>query len=362
MTVFQTALRRIFKQPINLVFVILFPVIFSALIGLTGESSVNNDAAFSFGVCDKDGSVLSETMIRQMEKRYDTRMVAEEDISATLTDSEVPWILVIPEGFQEAVLAKQAPKLEGYSLRISEVSALASVNAESIARSLILLGTDDPAKLAAWEEASEVTLTRAPGDNWETIAFWFGMYGFVAIFTSYFIVKTLSDDKLRGMPDRLGVLPLTPRRTMVQSALAAFLALEVTAALTLGAVSRQIGAVPNPPYIFLLLSLYNLFAVSAILAIMSFARNLGVASVAMTMLSVIISMLGGLFWPLDLVPEIMRKIAWFSPGYWLARGLQGVREVTFEGYWTPIFFLGAFSAVAILLGSWRRVQPMEDEG
>ncbi|MDR1669663.1 MAG: ABC transporter permease [Oscillospiraceae bacterium] len=359
MTVFHTALRRIFRQPVNWAFLLLFPMIFILLINFESDGASGNDIVFSFGVCDLDQSVLSQTLVKQMEKRYDIREVAEPDISAVLTDSEVPWILVIREGYGRDILAGNPPKLEGHSLKISEVSALAGVNAESITRALTLLGTDDPAALAAWEEAASVALTELPGDNWEGISFWFSMYGFVAIFTSYFVVKALSDDKVRGMPDRLGVLPITPRRTMAQSALAAFLAVEVTAALMVVIVQWQAGSVPHPLHIFLLLSLYNLFAVNAILAIMSIARDLGAASVVMTMLSVIVAMLGGLFWPLDMVPEFMQKAAWFSPGFWLSRGLENMKEITFEGFGMPMLFLAAFAAVALLLGGWKRIQPLD---
>ncbi len=359
MTVFKTALKRIFTQPFNWVLLLIFPVIFTILINLTGDTSADSDVAYSFGVCDQDRSILSETLVKQMEKRYHIREVAEEDISAVLTDSEVPWILMIREGYARDVLAGQAPELEGHSLKVSEVSALASVNAESITRSLVLLGTDDPAALAAWEENAAVELTTLPGDNWDQISFWFAMYGFVSIFVSFFVVKALSDDKLRGMPDRLGVLPMTPRRTLAQSALAAFCAVEITAALLVGIVQWQLGSVPNPLHMFLLLSLYNLFAVSMIIAIMSIARNMETVTVCMTMLSVIIAMLGGLFWPLEFAPEFMKKVAWFSPGYWLSRGLENMKDITFEGFGMPMLFLAAFAAVALLLGGWKRIQPIE---
>ena len=363
MTVFINVLRRVLKQPSNWAFILLFPVVFTVLVAasLRGEAVSNDDvtSGMRFGVADQDNSALSKTLVQQLEKRYTIQELAEEDISAALTDSEIPWALLIREGYGRDVLAGNAPALEGYSLKISDISALGNVSAQNITRALILLGSDDPGVLSAWESASNVDVMVLPVDTWSATAQWFGMYGFVAIFTAYFIIKTLVEDKRRGMPDRLGVLPQTPRTIMIQGTLAAFIVTEVTAALLMLTLRLQIGAIPNAAHLFALLSLYNLFTVGMVLAIVSILSDLGAASVVMTMLSTVFAMLGGLFWPLELVPEFMRRLAWFSPGYWLSRGLANIREISFEGFGLPMLFLAGFTAVALLLGGWRKIQPME---
>ena len=364
MTVFITVLKRILRQPVNLAFILLFPAIFAILIAVSqsGETVSNEDvtAGMRFGVTDQDNTVLSQTLVRQLQKRYTVQLLAEEDISAALTDSEIPWALLIREGYGLDVIAGRAPVLEGYSLTVSDISALGNVSAQNITRALILLGSDDPQVLNAWEGASDVDVMVLPVDTWGATAQWFGMYGFIAIFTAFFIIRTLVEDKRRGMPDRLGVLPHTPRKIMIQGTLAAFLVTEGTAVLLMLALRLQIGMIPNAAYLFALLSLYNLFTVGMVLAIVSILRNMGSASVVMTMLSTVFAMLGGLFWPLDMVPEFMRKLAWFSPGYWFSRGLLKIQEISFDGFGMPMLFLAGFTAVVLLLGGWKRIQPMEE--
>ncbi|MDR2687491.1 MAG: ABC transporter permease, partial [Oscillospiraceae bacterium] len=117
---------------------------------------------------------------------------------------------------------------------------------------------------------------------------------------------------------------------------------------------------PHAAPLFALLSLYNLFTVAFVLAVLSTAKSMGAASVALAMFSTFISMLGGLFWPIEFVPEFMRRLAWFSPGYWLAQGLANIREITFAGYGMPMLFLAGFTLVALLLGGWKKIQPMEE--
>jgi len=233
------------------------------------------------------------------------------------------------------------------------------VSAQNITRALLLLGSDDSTVLADWKEDSRVDIKVLPADNWGQTAFWFGFYGFVSMFTAYFIIRTLTDDKRGGMPDRLGILPKTPRSILIQGTLAAFTVTEATAVLLMLILRWLTGTIPNSGYLFLLLSLFNLFTVGMILAIISILRSTGAASVVMTMTSTVFAMLGGLFWPLDLVPEFMRKLAWFSPGYWLSRGLENIRVITFEGFGIPMLFLTGFTVVALLMGGWKRIQPLE---
>ena len=364
MTIFFTTLKRIAGQPLNWIFVLLYPAVFAALLAINApqkNAGSPSDIDMYFGVVDQDDSALSKTLVNQLKVRYNVVELEEADIPAALTDSDIPWALLIREGYGSDILAGRKPALEGYSLAISDVSALGSVYTENITRALMLLGADDADTLAAWEDAARVEVTALDdGGDWERTAFWMGFYGFVAMFTAYFVVKVLADDKRGGMPDRIGVLPVTPRRLLISGTLAAFAVTEVTALLLLCALRWLSGEIPHAALLLALLSLYNLFTVGFVLAIVSTAKNSGTASVALAMSSTLFSMLGGLFWPIEFVPDFMRRLAWFSPGYWLGQGLANIREITFAGYGMPMLFLAGFTLVAMLLGGWKKIQPMED--
>jgi ABC-2 type transport system permease protein len=316
---------------------------------------------YYFGVVDSDKSVLSGTLIEKLEERFMVIEKNKEDISEALTDDDIPWVLLIPEGFSDALMNNTVPELEGYSLTVSDFSALGSVYAESITRSLMLMGTEDEEILSEWLETSRVSSEfTEKGDNWGAITFWLGFFGFISMLTAYFVVKTLTEDKRRGMPDRLGVLPMHQRNYLIQSVLAAFVATEITVALLMLVIFIFLGAIPNFIMLFLLLSLYNLFTVSMVFAVISFLKDLGAASVVVSLSATIFAMLGGVFWPLELVPDFMQKLAWFSPGYWLVRGISDIKTVTFGGYGIAVLFLSGFTAVAILLGGWKKIQIMDD--
>jgi len=369
MTVFSNTLKRILKNPLTIAFLLLFPIVFCILItasksGKTAMSEYSDIGGVNreFGIVDSDNTVLSKTLANQLGMLYNVVEVAEEDIADTLTSNQaIAWILQIPKGYGESVLKGEVPELKGYSLTLSDVAALCSAKTESVTKALMLLGTDDENVIAEWEKSSMLdVVTDGKTDDWAQTAYWFGFYGFIAIFTAYFIAKTVTDDKRGGMPDRIGVLPVSPRKYLTEGSLAAFAATEITVILIFAVIGILLGSYYNPVHLFLLLSLYNLFTICMVMAVFSLAKDLGAASVAMTMLATIFSMLGGIFWPLDFVPDFMRKLAWFSPGYWLSQGLANLETITFKGYGMPMLFLGGFTLVALLLGGWKKVQKMEE--
>jgi len=319
-------------------------------------------AGIRMGVVDQDGSALSQTLIDQLELRFSMVHFQEEDINAALTTLDVAWVLVIRDGFGQNVLNGVAPQLDSFQLTINDLAITGSNAAQNLTRALMVLGTDDPAILAHWVETSQIDII-VIGDSsvdWAAVAQLTGMYGFVAMFMAFFIIRSLMDDKLGGMPERLGVLPVSPRRIMIQGTLAAFVCTLFASVILILFLNYRLGYLPNPVHLFVLLGLFNLFTVALVFAVYSSVKNMGAVSAVVTMVANILSMVGGLFWPLEVVPGFMQRAAWFTPTYWFGRGLRNIGNIGFEGFIMPVLFLLGFTIVAMLLGGWRRIQAVEE--
>ncbi|MCL2362962.1 MAG: ABC transporter permease [Defluviitaleaceae bacterium] len=373
MTVFMMAIKRIMSQPINWVFIVIFPVIFSVMITMGNNPDIDNfwaeSTIVSIGVVDQDNSALSQTLMNQLDLRFSVVELEEEEISNALTGTylaqpgtNVAWVLVIREGFGEDILDGIVPQLDSYALIISDITILGDRAAQSVTRALMVLGTDDPATLALWGGVSQLDfyVVGETGIPWDAISQLTGMYGFVAKFMAFFIIRILMDDKLKGMPERLGVLPVSPRRIMVQGTLAAFVSTLIASVVLVWFLNSRLSHLPNPLHLFTILALFNLFTVAFVFALYSNIKNMAAVSVIVTMVANIFSMLGGLFWPLEMVPQFMQRVAWFTPTYWFGRGLRSIGEIGFEGFVMPVMLLLGFTIVAMLLGGWKRIQGVEE--
>jgi len=366
MTIFKMALKRILSQPMSWVFIMLFPFVFSLLISIGNNPDADNywveGGGLPMGIVDQDGSNLSQALISQLEARFYVIMFDEEDINTALTALDVAWILVIREGYRQNILDGVAPQLDGFSLTFNDVAITGDRAAQNITRAFMILGTDDPATLARWAESSrlDIAMVGDTGVNWAAVAQLTGMYGFIAMFMAFFIIRNLMDDKRNGMPERLGVLPVSPRKIMVQGILAAFVSTLFASAILILFLNNRLGLLPNPVHLFVLLGLFNLFTVALVFAVYSSVKNMAAVSAVVTMVANILSMIGGLFWPLEMVPPFMQRVAWFTPTYWFRRGLLNINDIGFEGFIMPVLFLLGFTLVAMIAGGWRRIQAVEE--
>ncbi|MCL2488844.1 MAG: hypothetical protein FWE80_09195, partial [Oscillospiraceae bacterium] len=89
-TIFLNTLKRILKQPVNWIFILLFPLIFAVLTTLSTQSGDAGDGngaidatntVMYFGVADQDDSALSRTLMKQLRLRYNIIEMAEADIT-----------------------------------------------------------------------------------------------------------------------------------------------------------------------------------------------------------------------------------------------------------------------------------------
>lgn len=370
MTVFLGCIKRLARNPVVWIFVLAFPFVICLVVVATSgnTAAAEGPVAISIGVSDLDGSVLSEAMVRRMGEQYECLDVPPGHTGAYLSEQKVTWVLTIPRGFQEELLAGRIPELAGSSISVSDAQHLASSSAQATAKALLILAagaveTELPRLVSGWEDASRISVRAVDVPaSWELSASWMGFYGWISILTAFFMVRTIMEDRRRGLPERIGALPVSRRGYMLQCTLAVVVAGELSAALLMLGVGAALGsaALPNPAHMFLLLSVYNLFAAGLSLALFSLIKSDGSTSMAVIMISTLLAMLGGSYWPVDAMPAPMRSAAKFTPNYWLNRGLNGIENITPEDYWLPVLLVLAFAAGVFLLGSLRR--PVKSNG
>ena len=363
MTVFLGCVKRIVRSPLSMIFLFIFPMMFTVLSGLVQMGS-EESAPISIGIADMDGTALSRAVAEYMGERYKCRELAERDIEPALSEQKVSWVLKIPEGYQADLLGGRAPKLEGVSIALSDVQFLASSSAEAMTRALLALvsgagESDIDRLLLEWNPG--VTAVSVPLETaWEDVLFWVSLHGWISMLTAFFLVRIIMTDRHGGLPERVGVLPLSRRMYTLQSILAIFVLCEIsTAAMLVGVNAVLSGAMPNAAHIFLLMSVYNIFTTALSVALFSAFRSDTNVSMMIVMFSTLFSMLGGTYWPVEFMPDFMQKLAVCSPNYWLGTGLANAGVITFENFWMPVVVLFGFTAVAFFLGSLRRVTKAE---
>lgn len=365
MSMYLGSLKRLVKGPLNWIFILGFSaVIVLAAFSFGRSESGDKSAVISVGVVDMDGSILSETLVQSLETRYTVkRLGVDDDITAELSNNRVSYVLTIDEGYQESILSGRSPSLSGVALEVSDVQYLVSSSAENQTRALVTLaaGVEEgelEELIALWRGQSGVEISFVETDiQWESIAGWLNFYAWTGPLVALFLVRTLMQDRKGGLPERVGALPKSRRSYLLAQILAGLTMSELAVVLIVFGTALALGyTLPNAPQLVLLFSVYSLFATGLSFGVYSVIRNEGTVTAVVTIGVSLLAMIGGSYWPVEVMPEFMQRIAYFSPNYWFTRAMNNIEVITDRTYWLPILMILAFSVVVYLMASWVRPQ------
>lgn len=205
--------------------------------------------------------------------------------------------------------------------------------------------------------AGVVFLPDVEGQGW-TLPVGFHFYGMVVMFAAFLMVRSLVEDRLSGALMRIGAAPVSHLRYLAENLLAYGTLLLIQNALVVGLGVLVHGSrIPSPVLLFAAYFCFSLTSISFALAWCSLFSRRDVAYGTLSSLIMILSMLGGFYWPIEIMPEIMRRVAPVTPPFWMMEAAgaleQGGPAWRFAlSLAVMLLFTGAF----LLVGSRRRIE------
>jgi ABC-type multidrug transport system permease subunit len=308
-----------------------------------------------------------------LEDMFETSVVADRSAARALFQkNEASALVIVPKGFQDALLAGTRAELQfapnplqtfspavasavlevtvmiGNGIHRQAAAPLQRLNdARTAGRPLTADDTAEIARglfeaarrLSALTTVSNLTVTavrptghkEGPGaDAKQFFAFMFpGLVIFGVMFISQSLALRLLRDRVRGVERRLMMTPLSPRAQIAGAFLfmAAGLLLVLMLLMAVGAIVFGI-ELKNPPALLALGTGFAIFASALHLAIIAIARNERSASFIGSGLIMLLSLLGGTFFPAEQMPPFLRDIAYVMPN---GAAQQGFVDVLAHG-------------------------------
>ncbi len=368
MTVFRTYVKRIIRRPSMIVLTVAIPVLIVLIVGAGGTGN-----RIRVALIDRDGSLLSE-MVRDAIDPIATIVDVEyDDIGASLVDGRIEYALVLPAGMQAAVVAGERARVETYSLQGIQMTRMVRSAADAVfsaAHNVALHTGEDPDRFEAamtrvrdGRFALEIDTFRRdqgalPADSAAGVAQLIGLLTMTMLLMTMGSCLMFLKDIEDGTFHRTLAGPLSVRRYM----------LEANVAILCGAALQSVAAVAalrlavpqlSPSALLMILTILAAFAsvaVSFTLAVANTMKTVKRTAIATNFLIMPIVMLGGAFWPFDIMPDYLQRIGAFSPTRWTASAAESALSGASFGEILPqLGILVLFALVFQLLGSWRRV-------
>ena len=368
----QNTLKVTFRKKSNYIIYLLLPILGVLLSMLiysgAGTSQVN------IAITDKDAGRMSADFINDMKERDNFKIyeIDESDIRNGLLDRKYDAAIVIPQGFELGIYKGTIPKIELVSLKGQESTAWIEsfINLYSQNLSSLYLASDGDRSTfdkmyANYREGSLKIIVEEIKDIKTDKSTTVSSMGFLIMFTmlgTSFTTQFILNEKRSRTYFRICSAPVSFKEYIAANTLTSLIIVSlqiIMIQLVMKYIFRLETFVPDL-LMFLILFLFGLVAIGINMLITALSSSSYMASTISTLVMTPTCMLGGCFWPVEFMPEIMRKIAFFMPQWWT---LDAIRKIQIGGNFETIsmhlVILAAFTA-ALLLGAIYRFSRTND--
>ncbi|RST72030.1 ABC transporter permease [Siminovitchia acidinfaciens] len=370
-------IKRIFKRPQSYLLMFGMPLLFTFIFG--GLFSSGTDDKPSIAVIDHDQSTLSQSLINELENKNIMNMSVEnaKKAKSEFKDQKITGYIRIDEGFEEQILKKEVPKI----VFVHSPSFNGATMIEQVINDNIVKLKIGAAASSAYQDLTgddwkgvqkEITgeLATASGGITSVVVTKSkeldsinNMTAFSAGFTIMFVMIAMListgvflEARQTGVWYRMMSAPVS-RKEILLGYLGAFFLIGWIQFGVLMLISKFVFNVHwgNVFGNFILVSSLLLCIIGLGLFIAGLVKTTEQQTVFGNLIIVSTCMLAGVYWPVEVMPEFMQKLAMFVPQYW---GLEGFAELSGRGgsvmdVLLPSAVLLAFTVVFLTVGMAR---------
>ena len=365
-------LKKIFNIAINLlkitlrdkgalVWLLVMPLIWTVLIGsMSGPKSSSN--TIPVGIINLDNGTYGSNFESYLAKEKDIVIVIKKDeteLAQLVKDTKVSVGLIIPQDFSDSLKLNRSVEIKllksekssSYFIEelIGKVAKRMSIDALSANFALEKLNTlvqvPETSKPEIWERAYKIAdayfepspsiavnyKVLAVEQKEQNVAVGMNLSspGFAAMFVMmgvFFAGAAMVAERHHGTLARLLTTP-TSKFSIISGEMLGFFLLGLVQFLILILFGQYVLGVNwgNSPFGVALLTVSYVLAVTGLGTLLSvFVRTSGQAGAFAVLVSMVTSMIGGSWWPIEIAPKFMQSIARFTPQYWAVNGFNKI--------------------------------------
>ena len=364
-------IKRTFKKKSAFVLMFGMPLLFTFLFGsIFGKDA---DSSFRIALVDEEQTALSTNIIQKLmlDEMITYELVAASEAEELLASKEVQGIVRLEKGIasklrneEPAISFQPSPGMATAPLVKQQVNqvmqgvdvyvAAAQVGSSYFDESWEVVYeklTENEDQIQAWTEqkTSESTGNPITGISYSSA-------GFSIMFVMIMMLSMtgiLLEAKQTGIWSRLFTTPVTRFQVLMGYFLAFFIVGWIQFLLLILLSSTLFGVNWGSPVALILLVTALLLCVVGLgMAIAGFVKTVEQQNAIGTLVIISTCMLGGVYWPISMVPDVMQKIANFVPQTWAMEGFTTLisESGTIGDIAMPLIVLFGFSIVFLSIG------------
>jgi ABC-2 type transport system permease protein len=379
----------VFSSRSQLLFFIILPVIFTySLASAFGDGQ--DSSLIALAVVDQDGSQLSAALVEQLSAggTVAPELLPREEALSRFADEKVAALLTIPAGFEASLLNGQPAEVtlqEAFNDFNAQAAGQAVERAVAAVSRPLLIGQSTVSALeaqqpfdsdlsrtavfkesvglaqealAATPERIKVTRPEATNDSYDPL-----VQASVGQLVTWVFIPLLSASALfaterrRGTLQRLVVSPVR-KSTFLLGAVGGQLGqalVQMALLVGFGVYVMKVNWGHSVPALAVMLVLFGLASVALGVTLGTFVKSESQASNISIAAGMVMALLGGAWFPMEMFPEGAKTVAKVLPTNW---AMEGLTELVLRGggladILLPAAVLGGFAVVFLTVGAWR---------
>lgn len=362
MTIFKATLKRLFRQKLNLLFLIVLPLIFM-IIAFSGS---NGTAPLKVTIIDNDNTAITEDIIDSIKDKAEVNFDDEDTIQDNLINNEIDYAIVIPEGYTQSLINGEDPVIKTYEAKEGNTSTAIKTSLDNYINILKTFAKNSNGDEEKFYDAvkyysdgsyklSYASVDKGEGNKSKTdtaMAFIVLNLLFSATSATNIILK----DREKNVFTRLFTTPITRFKYIFQSLLS-FLVItfaQITLYFLVFKYIFKFNLGDSPLSLYILFLIFGVFTISLGVFITTHAKDLRVSGTVSTLVILPFAMLGGCFWPRDIMPTVLQNISKVIPTTWInASNSNILYGATLGNEITTIVLLLGISLILLGLSSYK---------
>ncbi|EKN71707.1 ABC-2 type transporter [Neobacillus bataviensis LMG 21833] len=360
MTIFINTLKRIFRNKVQIFFILLFPLAFMSL-GFIGQEQTVRVA-----VIDHDHTKFTADLVRNLKTKAEIRDVKAADINNELKTLKVDYVVEIDKGFSNNLIQGKTGGITGYSVKESNFSKPVSASIEQWLQHAMLVAESvghNPdsfyKEFSNYDQHGAIQLEHklAVNEGAERTRSVLGYLIISMLYTSLIVGLFIIFNKNNHTLYRTLTAPVKIKTYMLQIVssflFVSFIQISFVLLILKFVYKLYLGSAGFS--IFILLLLFSLVTVSFGVAISSISKNIIQACLIGICLVAPLAMLGGAYFPLEFAPDIIKSLSNFTPVSWVITGIENLLHgQSLFSLGKEVLVLIVFSLIFFLLGTFRK--------
>ncbi|WP_439019964.1 ABC transporter permease [Bacillus thuringiensis] len=362
----QKTLSVLLKNKKGLFIIISLPIIGTlisfSIYGNAGQGTLN------IGIVNKENELIANDTIKFLEglNHVNVSKVRESEVEDKLTSKKLDGVITLESGFSTSVREGKPDHIEIASIKGDQVTAFIKSYLynyiDNIAAISKVAGTDQStfnSMYAGYQKSSfkvksetlEDTSKNKDMTN-QTMGYLIMFMLFSAVNLSGFILK----EKENRTYFRLLSTPIDGRKFILSNVAVNMMILTLQIVIALLFMTNVFHTNINMPFIVMIgvLMIFALIAIGLSLVIVSFSKSSAASNAMQNLVIVPTCLLAGCYFPYDIMPNAVQKVANFLPQRWLLDTVSKLQQgIPFSELYLNILILFAFAIAFFLIAIYK---------